>query len=188
MDNEKRQHILNTAMTLFNEYGFHGMPTSKIAKASGVCVGTLFNYFPTKEDLIIDIYKEIKGRSKHVFLDHLHEIPKDENPLRHMWHTVVEWGVESPEEFTYVGLFSHSPYKKVFKDEKMLESFTKMRETILSSLSPNNVCKQYPEYSMIYMNNALRATTNFIKENDVEDTEHFINASFDLFWSGFGPK
>jgi hypothetical protein len=49
MDTIKRKHIIVTAMELFNEYGFHATPTSRIAKKAKVSVGTLFNYFETKE-------------------------------------------------------------------------------------------------------------------------------------------
>lgn len=187
MSKEKRDHILNTAMHLFNEFGFHAMPTSRIAKESKVSVGTLFNYFPTKEDLIVEIYTEIKSRSKASFISHLPELVS-ENPLRKMWHLVVDWGLENPDEFHYTILFQHSPFKKMFKSEKTMESYNKIRETVKELPSKNNICKVYPEFSMIYMNNSIVATTNFLMENDVEDKEHFINSAFDLFWTGFSPE
>ncbi len=189
MDEKKREHILDTSMKLFNECGFHGMPTSKIAKESGVSVGTLFNYFPTKEDLIVAIYMEIKKRSKHSFIEHLYQAGSEYELLKLMWHNVIEWGVENPEEFKYVGLFHHSPFKHLFKSEKIMSHYAKLRETIFKMISPTTICKDYPEFSMIYLNNTLRAATDFIIANNiVEDREHFINSSFDLFWNGFGQK
>lgn len=187
MSKEKRDHILNTAMHLFNEYGFHAMPTSRIAKESKVSVGTLFNYFPTKEDLIVEIYTEIKSRSRASFVSHLDEV-MEEDPLRQMWHMVVNWELENPDEFMYMTLFQHSPFKKMFKSEKTMESFNRIRETVKELPSKNKICKIYPEFSLIYMYNSITATTKFLMENEIEDKEHFINAAFDLFWTGFSPE
>jgi AcrR family transcriptional regulator len=58
---DKREQILASALRLFVEFGFHGTPTSKIAKEAGVSNGTLFHYFATKEDLIKELYISIKN-------------------------------------------------------------------------------------------------------------------------------
>ncbi|MDD3246000.1 MAG: TetR/AcrR family transcriptional regulator [Methanosarcina sp.] len=49
---DKRTAIIETALKLFTERGFHGTSTAQISKEAGVATGTLFNYFPTKEDLV----------------------------------------------------------------------------------------------------------------------------------------
>ena len=59
---EKTRKILDTALRLFVEFGFHGTPTSKIALEAGVANGTLFNKFATKDDLIIALYTDITKR------------------------------------------------------------------------------------------------------------------------------
>jgi len=58
---DKRTAILEAALKLFTERGFHGTSTAQISKDAGVATGTLFNYFPTKEDLINSLYFEVKG-------------------------------------------------------------------------------------------------------------------------------
>ena len=47
-----RQHIAETARRLFAERGFEHVPIAEIAAAADVAVQTVFNYFPTKEDLV----------------------------------------------------------------------------------------------------------------------------------------
>src|SRR5688572_4819882 len=44
-----RQRILEAAHTLFAAQGFEAATTRDLARAAGIGVGTLFNYFPTKE-------------------------------------------------------------------------------------------------------------------------------------------
>jgi AcrR family transcriptional regulator len=47
-----RQLITETAMRLFAERGFDAVPVAEIARAAEVSEATVFNYFPTKEDLV----------------------------------------------------------------------------------------------------------------------------------------
>jgi AcrR family transcriptional regulator len=47
--NETRERILSAAAAHFEAEGFAQSTTRDIARAAGIGVGTLFNYFPTKE-------------------------------------------------------------------------------------------------------------------------------------------
>src|SRR5215831_4293548 len=47
-----RQLIAETARRLFLERGFDAVPVAAVARAAEVSEATVFNYFPTKEDLV----------------------------------------------------------------------------------------------------------------------------------------
>jgi AcrR family transcriptional regulator len=47
-----RQLIADTARRLFAERGFDAVPVAAVARAAEVSEATVFNYFPTKEDLV----------------------------------------------------------------------------------------------------------------------------------------
>ena len=49
---QTRQQIAETARRLFGERGFEDVTVAEIASAADVSVQTVFNYFPTKEDLV----------------------------------------------------------------------------------------------------------------------------------------
>jgi AcrR family transcriptional regulator len=49
---QTRQLIAETARRLFSERGFERVPVAEIARAAEVSEQTVFNYFPTKEDLV----------------------------------------------------------------------------------------------------------------------------------------
>ncbi len=49
-----RQQLSDTATRMFMERGFDAVRVSEIAVACGVSEKTVFNYFPTKESLILD--------------------------------------------------------------------------------------------------------------------------------------
>src|SRR6195256_993057 len=49
-----RQQLSDTATQMFMERGFDAVRVAEIAEACGVSEKTVFNYFPTKEALILD--------------------------------------------------------------------------------------------------------------------------------------
>ncbi|MFE5582170.1 TetR/AcrR family transcriptional regulator [Kitasatospora sp. NPDC056531] len=51
---QTRELLADTAMGLFAERGFERVTVVEVARAAGVSPNTVFNYFPTKEDLFFD--------------------------------------------------------------------------------------------------------------------------------------
>jgi len=49
---QTREVIAETARALFAERGFEAVRVSEVARAADVSEKTVFNYFPTKEDLV----------------------------------------------------------------------------------------------------------------------------------------
>ncbi|HRL20250.1 MAG TPA: TetR/AcrR family transcriptional regulator [Alcaligenes sp.] len=50
---ERRDKILEVASEVFREHGFEATSMSQIAALAGGSKGTLYNYFPSKEDLLL---------------------------------------------------------------------------------------------------------------------------------------
>lgn len=57
----KYRLIIDAAVDVIAEHGFHGAQVSKIAKQAGVADGTIYIYFKNKEDLLISVFKEKMG-------------------------------------------------------------------------------------------------------------------------------
>jgi AcrR family transcriptional regulator len=55
---ERREKIFKTAMELFETQGFEKVTVTDIAKAAGVSRGTVFNYYPYKEAILIGHFGE----------------------------------------------------------------------------------------------------------------------------------
>jgi AcrR family transcriptional regulator len=51
---QMRQQLSDTATQMFVEHGFDGVRVAEVARACGVSEKTVFNYFPTKEALLLD--------------------------------------------------------------------------------------------------------------------------------------
>lgn len=50
---ERREALIEAAVETFAQRGFHGTPTTEIAKAAGISQAYLFRLFPTKSDLYV---------------------------------------------------------------------------------------------------------------------------------------
>jgi AcrR family transcriptional regulator len=57
-----RQAILKAALELFSQKGFYQATTKEIARKAGIAEGTIFNYFPTKEDLALCFFDQELGK------------------------------------------------------------------------------------------------------------------------------
>ena len=58
---EKYDAILDGALQVIAENGFHQSQISKIAKQAGVADGTIYLYFKNKEDILITLFRERLG-------------------------------------------------------------------------------------------------------------------------------
>lgn len=102
---ETRQRISDVATTLFMARGFEAVPLDEIAYAAKVSKMTVFNYFPRKEDLMLDredellllplreaLHTRLKGTSPvdalRTFLDGLRE---QEPPFSGIESQTVGW-------------------------------------------------------------------------------------------------
>ncbi len=59
---QTRQYISDVATGLFLERGFDAVTIAEIAEAADVSVNTVYNYFPSKEDLFLDRVEGVVGK------------------------------------------------------------------------------------------------------------------------------
>jgi AcrR family transcriptional regulator len=55
LGSEKREAILAVALQNFAEKGFNGTSINGLAREAGISIGSLYSYFPSKEDLFLTI-------------------------------------------------------------------------------------------------------------------------------------
>lgn len=61
-DRPKYQQILEAAVEVIAENGYHASQVSKIAKKANVADGTIYLYFKNKEDILISVFRDKMGQ------------------------------------------------------------------------------------------------------------------------------
>lgn len=59
---DKYQAIIEAAVKVIAEYGYHNAQVSKIAREAGVADGTIYLYFKNKEDVLISLFRNKMGQ------------------------------------------------------------------------------------------------------------------------------
>jgi AcrR family transcriptional regulator len=97
---QTRQAISDVATRLFLERGFDAVTVAEVAKAADVAVQTVFNHFPTKEDLFFDETGWWAGPAQAI-----RDAPPDANPitvLEQQYLSVVRGRLESGHLATWL--------------------------------------------------------------------------------------
>src|SRR4030067_1739416 len=89
----KKQRILNSAINIFGEKGYQNATIAEIAKDAGIGDATIYEYFKSKEDLLLAIPVEITKELIPQINDHMMGIKGAFNKLRKFiwwWLNYVE--------------------------------------------------------------------------------------------------
>lgn len=99
--NDKYARILDAAVTVFAETGYHGSQVSKIAREAGVADGTIYLYFKNKEDILVSLFRERLGSLVAKFQESVEQSATAEEAVRKICQTHYA-ELENHPELAYV--------------------------------------------------------------------------------------
>lgn len=148
---EKKQAIFRSTLRLIREFGFHGTPMSQIAQEAGVATGTIYHYFTSKDELIVELFrycKELMHRA--TFKDEERALPYPDRFVA-IWTNLVKHYISHPEVLSFLEQFFSSPYVKVvypedcvcFQDEVSVFLKQGIREGHIKRLDINIISAAY---------------------------------------------
>lgn len=117
---DKRADIMDVALNLIAERGFHDSPMSLIAREAGVAAGTIYRYFESKDALILALTRNLEDRINETVQD---EYPAGESireKFLYMNRAILKYFMSYPRHFLYMEQFSISPYGISNRKEKLL--------------------------------------------------------------------
>nr|WGD61540.1 TetR/AcrR family transcriptional regulator [Bacillus velezensis] len=134
--NQKRpkyMQIIDAAVEVIAENGYHQSQVSKIAKQAGVADGTIYLYFKNKEDILISLFKEKMSQ----FIERMEEEVKEKTTAKEKLALVIK------QHFTLLGNDRHlaivtqlelrqSNIKLRLKINDILKGYLNMLDTILT--------------------------------------------------------
>lgn len=120
----KYMQIIDAAVVVIAENGYHQAQVSKIAKQAGVADGTIYLYFKSKEDILISLFEEKMG----LFIGKIEEMIEGKSTSREKLLVLVE---------THLSLFSEDHHLAIVTQLELRQSNKALRLRI------NDVLKGY---------------------------------------------
>lgn len=186
---DKKEAIIKVAFRLFTERGFHGTPTSMISKEAGVATGTLFLYFPTKEDLINAAYSVAKSHMAAALKAGLDAEPDFEDKARRIWRNTIRWGLQNPEEFLFLEQFASSPFITKLTEKEVMSNFRFLAEVLDEGIREGAIkdIREMFVAEMIFNSNKA-VLKKILRDGQNDETDALMDESFDLLWRGIGNR
>lgn len=183
LSENKRAALLQAALTLFTEHGFHGTPTSKIAKEAGVATGTLFHYFGTKEELINQLYLGIKQDLGQRLVEGVHNEPTLRSKIRKIWLNFVVWSLENSKKLLFFNQFSSSPYiSNLTRDEATLQ--LRFLHNLIEEGQRQEVLKQMPAEMLFDISTGMAQvmSMHFLQHPEHFQDDVWREMAFTAYW------
>jgi AcrR family transcriptional regulator len=131
-----RRDIADAAMRLFVQRGFARVTVAEVAREANVSEKTVFNYFPTKEDLFFDEVDEREAALVEAVRDRR---PGESIPAALRRHQNVDCGRMCTEGFAaFARLIEESPALRV----KELEVMARLQKSLASALEREAGCSE----------------------------------------------
>ena len=109
-DSDKREKIMQKALELFAEHGFHGVPMTMIATKADVAIGTIYLYFINKDSLIKELYLEM-GKN---IIETIRKGNHVDKPVRerflNLTRMLIGYFISHPLHFRYFEQYINSPF------------------------------------------------------------------------------
>lgn len=182
---DKETQIIETAIRLFAEEGT-SVPTSKIAKEAGVSNGTLFNYFPTKQDLIDSVFFFIKEKMANHIMTEVNFEADIKDMLHETWRILILWAADHPLEDEVVNVLKISQVLSDDVREASEHFFAAIYEALENSMKDNIIIEIPVDFLCDLSAAYLRGTVSYARNNDIEkdELEQLIDMSFEIYWNG----
>ncbi|MDP4192038.1 MAG: TetR/AcrR family transcriptional regulator [Bacteroidota bacterium] len=94
---ETKQKIISTALRLFRQFGFNAATMEQIANEADIAKGTLYNYFPVKEEILSEYIKTSFSQKNPGRIEHMKSLADTKARMELILHELIE-GVKAQKE------------------------------------------------------------------------------------------
>jgi AcrR family transcriptional regulator len=183
---DKRAAILRAATKTIAEDGI-GASTSSIAKAAAVAEGSLFRYFPDKDKLLNELYRELKLDMRNAMIAGFPLTGSLRKRVQHIWNAYVTWGMESPAKRRAMMQVTVSERITDQSRQEGQVGFEDATEAMQQFVAQGKLSGLPPAFASDLLL-AMAETTMASMVANPAKAEHYRSAGFEAFWSAAGKK
>jgi TetR/AcrR family transcriptional regulator, fatty acid metabolism regulator protein len=130
-ENGKYQRILEAAVKVFAEQGFHQSTISQIAREAGVADGTIYLYFKNKDDILVQFFTY---KTKQVFDKFREEVDKAENSFDKLRNLIRRHLQEFQNDRNMAVLYQAETHQNSRLVEEQIRDMSKLYLDIVSEI------------------------------------------------------
>jgi len=192
MDNKAK--ISQAAVRVFSREGFHRARMKSIAQEAGVAVGTIYNYFKDKDDLLLSVFED----GIRIRMDFLEELGHTSLPIRDQIQHLLESHfsqIREQQELAELILFERFHRGSQLRDrisalQKLL--IDQIAEFIQKGISEGWVRPCHPQVVAQALFDLVQTMTAcWVSSSPDDEDDIFASAPkelADLIWMGLGNR
>ncbi len=139
---DKRDNIMQAAMDLIVEHGFHGAPMAMIAEKAGVAAGTIYRYFESKDALIMELYRELEVKLTARLLEGYSTELSIREQFIHLGTALLRYFIEHPLQFRYIEQYHDSPYGVSLRRDRLMGKNDRGDVNLFKDLLEQGIARQ----------------------------------------------
>ncbi|QJD81918.1 TetR/AcrR family transcriptional regulator [Cohnella herbarum] len=105
-----KKKVLETTLRLLRENDLQATSMSMISNESGVSMGSIYNTFSGKEDIVNALYTSIVEFQTEAVLKGFYDEAPIPRRFENAWERVVQTSIDYPDAFQFMEQYSFSPY------------------------------------------------------------------------------
>jgi len=179
----KKAAILQTALELIGENGFHGVPMSKIISNAGVAAGTIYHYFESKDAIIRELGAQIKKQMAEAMFGSEYTDKDYRSQFFFGWISLCRYFIANKHALTFIEQYNSSPYSK--ESCALMNPFKERFNTFFQSGMDQGLIRQM-EYNLIaaIVFGCIMTTAKFHIQGRHEYTDSDLCKIANVIWDG----
>lgn len=175
--------IYSATLKLIENDGIAGLTMAKIAKESGLAIGTIYIYFKNKEDLINELYRKLEKESVSRFLEGYSPSLPFRVAIQMVWKNYLYHRIDHHSESVFLEQYYRSPYISE-KHKSIAEAMKVPVHEIIRKGVAEGIVVDDVDVEMLFL-----SMLGFIRELADEHVDGVyvldkdrVNAAFELSW------
>ena len=181
---DKRQAVLDATLKLITENGFHGTPMSMVAEKAGVATGSIYYYFESKEQIIRELYANIKKKMGEALLENIDESKNFKEQFFKVWKNLYHFFVSHPQEFNFLEQYSNSPFINQQVKEENFRFYKPVIDFIQTGIDKGVLREIHIELMVALLYGSVTSVVKLQLSNILQIEEHLLQDAIQSSWDG----
>jgi AcrR family transcriptional regulator len=186
LSEEKRTAILLAATQAVASLGI-AASTARIAKDAGIGEGTLFVYFASKDDLLSQLYLDLKAHLRNTITTGYPAEADVKERFQHLWNRLIEWGANNPEKRE--AMRQLAVYEKITEAKRKAEDET--CNDIQGMIEQDFRSGALREQPAAFLSGLMEALADMVFEMAAKDGGSLVECrrlGWEALWGAISPK